>query len=61
MKGRSLDEFKKYVADKISNLDDTQLNDIAEATDTNGDGIVSDDEFENRMEAVRQVLIGEPI
>ena len=61
VKGRSLDEFKNYVADKISNLDDTQLNDIAEATDTNGDGIVSDDEFENRMEAVRQVLIGEPI
>lgn len=54
--GQSADEFKEYVAGKIQGLSDEKLDAIAKKVDSNGDGRISDEEFENRMEGVQAVM-----
>ena len=57
--GKTLEEFKEYVAGKFSGLSDDHLNQVANLVDTDGDEIISDAEFENRMSAIRAVMRGE--
>lgn len=55
---KTIEEFKEYISEKLTNLNDTQLEAIAKRADVDGDGKISDDEFEDRMSAVRYVLAG---
>lgn len=52
----TIEEFKEYVSDRLSNLTDAQIDAIAKQVDSDGDGTISEDEFENRMEAIQAVL-----
>jgi len=53
---KSLAEFKDYAAKRLGDLTDEQLDKIADAVDKNSDGKISEDEFEDRMEAVQKVM-----
>ena len=55
---RTIEEFKEYVAEKFTHLSDAQLQAIGELADVDSDGIISDEEFEDRMAAVRAVIAG---
>jgi len=55
---RTLDEFKRYVADKLSGMSDAQLDAIAKAVDKDGDGVVDAKEFAGRMAAIRSAMAG---
>ncbi len=57
---RTLDEFKEYVKGVASDqLDDNQLNRLANMVDKDSNGIISDAEFEDRMESFQKVMSGE--
>lgn len=58
VEGQTIAEFKKYVSGKLGQLNEKQLKAIAEGVDVNSDGVISDEEFENRMEIVQEVLSG---
>ncbi len=53
---KKLAKFREYVAEKIPDLNDKQLDAIAKAADKNGDGMISDSEFEGRRAAIQSVL-----
>ena len=55
---RTLEEFKEYVASKLSQLSEDQLSDLAKRVDQNNDGVISADEFDQRMRFVQAVLSG---
>ncbi len=57
---KSIAEFREYVSEKLQGLSDAQLDAIVKAVDSNGDGIISDDEFENRMDAIEAALSETP-
>ena len=49
--------FRKYIASRAQGgLSDEQLDMIAEAVDRNGDGLISDEEFANRMESIQAAM-----
>lgn len=48
--------FKKYIESRARGLSDEQLDMIAEAVDRNGDGLISDEEFANRMESIQAAM-----
>ena len=52
---RTLEEFKKYAAEKLPNFTPAQLDALAKAVDKNGDGKISDAEFANRLQALRKI------
>ena len=52
---RTLQEFKDYAKERLSNLNDDQLSQLAKMVDRDGDGVISDAEFEQRMEAVQKL------
>ncbi|MDA8564335.1 EF-hand domain-containing protein [Mariniblastus sp.] len=51
--GQTIAEFKKHVEDRFPEISEEQLEMIAEAVDRDGDGTISDEEFENRMESIQ--------
>lgn len=53
---RTLAEFKEYVASKMSDLSDAQLDAIAKLVDKDGDGVISEGEFGGRMAAIQTVI-----
>ena len=53
---QSIDDVKAYLAEKLSGLEDEQLGAIAKRIDADGNGKVSESEFENRMDAVQAVM-----
>ncbi len=55
---RTLEEFKEYVAGRMPDLDEAQLDAVAQRVDANGDGRISDAEFGRRMAAIQQVMAG---
>ena len=55
---RTIEEFKEYIAKKFTHVSDAQLQAIGELADVDGDGMISDEEFEDRMTAVLAVLAG---
>ena len=55
---RTVEEFKEYIAEKFAYLSDAQLQAIGELADVDSDGVISDEEFEDRMAAVRAVMAG---
>ena len=55
---RTLAEFRKYAADKLSGLSDAKLDAIVKRVDANGDGVISDDEFAKRLPVFRAVKSG---
>jgi len=57
---QSLDEFKEYVAGKTNGqVSDSKLAEIAKLVDKDGDGKISEAEFEDRMDAFQKVMSGE--
>ena len=57
---RTLDDFKEYVNGKTGGeLDAKLLDKIAALVDKDSDGKISDDEFENRMEAFQSIVGGD--
>ena len=57
---RTAAEFREYVADKLSDLKltDKQLDSIVAKVDANNDGKISDEEFDNRIDAIQSILSG---
>lgn len=56
---QSVQEFKEYVSGRLGGqLSESQLDEVAKRVDSNGDGTVSEDEFETRMDVIRGVLSG---
>ena len=55
---RTTAEFREYVAEKLSNLTDKQLDSIVAKVDANSDGTISDAEFDKRIAAIQSVLSG---
>ena len=55
---RTTAEFREYVAEKLSNLTDKQLDSIVAKVDANSDGTISDAEFDKRSAAIQSVLSG---
>ena len=55
---QTTDQFKKYVAGKLDGLSDANLAAIADAVDVDGDGKISEAEFENRMKGVQAAMSG---
>lgn len=53
---RTLEEFVEYVAGRMPNLSEAQLDAVAKRVDENGDGKISDEEFGQRMAAIRHVM-----
>lgn len=54
---RTLAEFKKYVKDAAGDrISDQQLDELVKAVDKDGDGTISEAEFEARMEAFQKVM-----
>lgn len=49
----TVEEFAEYASARLTDLDDDALANLAERVDTNDDGKISDDEFANRMQAIR--------
>ena len=43
---RTVDEFKAYIAERVPGLTDVQLDAIAAKVDEDGDGVISEAEFE---------------
>ena len=57
---RTVEEFKTYVEGKLGGqLSDSQLDAVAKLVDADGDGEVSESEFETRMDAIASVMSGE--
>ena len=54
---RTIEEFKEYVKGVAGDqINDDQLNELAKAVDKNGDGTISEAEFETRMEAFQKLM-----
>ena len=51
--GQTIADFKKHVEDRLPEISEEQLEMIAVAVDRDGDGTISDKEFENRMESIQ--------
>lgn len=55
-KERSTEEFKDYAARRLAKVDDAKLTEFVETVDGNGDGVITDDEFANRVAAYQKVF-----
>jgi len=55
---RSLAEFKEYAAGKLGAINDAQLDKFARMVDKDGDGVISDVEFDDRMTALQRLSQG---
>lgn len=54
----TIDEFKSYVSEKTNGqLNDAMLDELAKAVDKDGDGTISEEEFENRMAAFQRLAM----
>ena len=53
-------EFREYLTGKLGNLNltDKQLDSIVAKVDANNDGKISDEEFDNRIDAIQSILSG---
>ena len=51
--GQTIAEFKTYAEDRLPGISEKQLDMIADAVDQDGDGTISDEEFENRIESIQ--------
>lgn len=57
---RTLEEFKEYVKGVAGDrIDDDQLDQLAKMVDKNGNGSISESEFEDRREAFQKMMSGE--
>lgn len=57
---RTLEEFKEHIKRVAGDqINEEQLNQLAKIVDKNGDGTISETEFENRREAFQKVRSGE--
>ena len=58
---RTLDEFKAYVQERLpGQLTQAQLDELVKKVDKDHDQVISDAEFETRMDMVQEVMAGEP-
>jgi len=54
---RTVEEFKEYIIEKTGDLlNERQLDAVVEKVDSDSDGTITDEEFETRHEAIREVL-----
>lgn len=56
VEGKTVAEFKKYARRRLAGVTAEQLDMIANAVDQNSDGIISEEEFEKRMESIQSAL-----
>lgn len=49
----TVEEFATYASERLGGLDAEELADLADRVDVDGDGEISDDEFADRMAAIR--------
>ncbi|MFK7818224.1 MAG: endonuclease/exonuclease/phosphatase family protein [Planctomycetaceae bacterium] len=55
---RTTAEFREYAAEKLSGLSDRKLDAIVNRVDTNADGVISNEEFAQRLKIFREVKSG---
>ena len=55
-KERSVENFTKYVARRLVKTEDSKLAEFVARVDKNSDGVISDEEFANRIAAYQQVF-----
>ena len=57
-KDRTVDEFRKYAAGKLSGRNDARLDEIVKRVDADSDGTVTDQEFAKHVKIFRDVMKG---
>jgi len=55
VEGKTIADFKEYIGGRLAGINAKQLDIIANAVDQDGDGVISEEEFENRMESIQAV------
>ena len=58
IRDRTVDEFRKYAAGKLSGLTDARLDEIVKRVDADSDGTVTDEEFAKHVRIFRDVMNG---